>query len=250
MNARTEIDAGYPPLDVLKPVADNVWIVDSAPLKLMGLVMPVRMTVVRLGSGDLWLHSPTRFDDALKAAIEDLGPIRHLVAPNSAHWTFLKDWQQHCRDATTWAAPNLRRRVQVKKSGVRLDRDIDDQTPQAWGGEIEHIVIPGGGGFREVAFFHRPTRTLILTDLIVNLEPEKLPPASRTFAKLTGTLAPDGRAPAYLRLVVLVRRKEAAEAAARVLAFAPERVIFTHGRWFERDGTAALKRSLAWLLKD
>jgi hypothetical protein len=33
-----------------------------------------------------------------------------------------------------------------------------------------------------------------------------------------------------------------------MVAFAPERVIFSHGRWFERDGTAALKRALSWLV--
>jgi hypothetical protein len=70
----------------------------------------------------------------------------------------------------------------------------------------------------------------------------------RTFARLTGVLAPDGKAPIYLRLIIRTKRQEAAQAASRMLAWAPERVIFAHGRWFERDGTAALRRSLAWLI--
>lgn len=249
MNAGPEADVGYPPFDVLKPVADNVWIIDSAPLRMMGLWLPVRMTVIRLGSGELWLHSPTRFDETLRDAIETLGPIRHLVAPNIAHWSFLKEWQRHCPDASTWAAPNLRQRAQVKKAGVRIDRDLEEDMPDQWAGDIEQTIVPGGGGFREVAFFHKPTRTLVLTDLIVNLEPDKLPLATRAFAKLTGTLAPDGKAPAYLRLIIRMRHKEAAAAASRLVAWAPERVIFAHGRWIERDGAAALRRSLAWLLR-
>jgi len=109
-------------------------------------------------------------------------------------------------------------------------------------------VVPGGAGFREVAFFHRPTRTLILTDLIQNLEPEKLPLGTRVFAKLTGVQAPDGKAPAYLRLVVRLRRREAKAAIARVVSRAPTRVIFSHGKWFDRDGTAELRRAFRWLL--
>src|SRR5215207_3509605 len=35
---------------------------------------------------------PTRFDARLKAEIEVHGPIRHLVAPNIAHWSFLAEW--------------------------------------------------------------------------------------------------------------------------------------------------------------
>ena len=248
MDAGAEADVSYPPLNVLKSVADGVWIVDSEPLHIAGLRMPVRMSVIRLSSGELWLHSPTRFGKRLQQQLEEFGPIRHLVAPNIAHWSFIKDWQRHCPDTTLWAAPNLRQRTQVKKAGLRIDHDLQEKAPDLWAGEIEQAIIPGGGGFREVAFFHKPTRTLLLTDLIVNLEPAKLPRATRTFAKLTGTLAPDGKAPAYLRLAIRMRRREAAAAAARLVGWVPERVIFAHGRWFERDGTEALRRSLAWVL--
>jgi hypothetical protein len=244
----SDLDATYPPLDVLKPVAENVWIVDSGPQHAMGLTLPVRMTVIRLENGEVWLHSPTRFNGELRRTIETLGPIRHIVAPNIAHWTHLKDWQSSCPSAVTSAAPGLRQRAQVRKEGLRLDRDLTEEPPEAWAGEIEQTIIPGGAGFREVAFFHRSTRTLILTDLIQNLEREKLPFGTRLFAKLTGIQAPDGKAPAYLRLVIRLRRRDAAQAAARLVAWNPDRIIFSHGRWFDRDGTAALRRSFAWLL--
>src|SRR5215217_6077072 len=78
-------DITYPPLDVPKPVADGIWIIDSGPLRVIGLLgLPIRMTVLRLSSGDMLMHSPTPFDARLKAEIEAHGPIRHLVAPNIA----------------------------------------------------------------------------------------------------------------------------------------------------------------------
>jgi hypothetical protein len=239
----------YPPLDVLKPVAENVWIVDSGPQHVGGLSLPVRMSVIRLSSGETWLHSPTRHTEALQQKIEALGPIGYLVAPNIAHWTHLKEWQAHCPDATSSAAPNLRQRSQVRKAGVRLDRDLTEAPLKAWGNEIEQVIIPGGAGFREVAFFHKPTRTLLLTDLIQNLELDKLPLPTRLFAKLTGIQAPDGKAPAYLRLIIRLRRDDAREAVSRLVEWNPERVIFSHGRWFEQDGTAELRRAFRWLLE-
>jgi hypothetical protein len=242
-------DVTYPPVDVLKPVADNVWIVDSGPQQAMGLSLPVRMTVIRLASGDLWLHSPTRFNPELRREIETLGPIRHIVAPNVAHWTHLKEWQTTCPAATIYAAPGLSRRAQVRNEGVRLDRDLTEAPPQEWAGAFEQTVIPGGAGFREVAFFHRPSRTLILTDLIQNLEPQKLPFGTRLFAKATGVQAPDGKAPAYLRLVIRLRRRAARRAVSHLIARAPQRVIFSHGKWFDRDGTEQLRRAFRWLLK-
>ena len=244
----SDIQATYPPLDVLKPVAEGVWVVDSGPLELMRIPVPLRMTVVRLGNGDLWLHSPTRFDGELKNALEEHGRIRHLVAPSAAHWMYVAEWQRSCPDALTWAAPGLRDRGPVKKSGVRLDRDLPDVSPEEWAGEIDQVVVPGAGGFREVDFFHHPTRTLVLTDLVLNIEPEKLPPLARPLARIIGVTAPEGRAPIYLRGIVLMKRQQAAAAARRMVELSPERVIFSHGRWFERDGAAALRRSLDWLL--
>ena len=240
---------GYPPFDTPKPVAPGLWVVDAAPMRIMGAAVPVRMTVARLAGGGLWLHSPTRFRPALLGALEALGPVRHLVAPNVAHWTFLRGWQRACPDALTWAAPNLGRRLQVRLSRVRLDRDLGDEAPPEWAGDLDQAVVPGGLGFREVAFGHRASRTAILTDLVLNLEDERVPAPTRAYARATGTRAPHGSTPRYLRPVIGLRRREAAAAVERILAWAPERVLFAHGRPFEADGTERLRRAMGWLLR-
>ena len=234
----------YKPLDTLKPVADGVWIVDS----VMGPGAPVRMTVIRLGNGDLLLHSPTRFTPPLRDELAGIGRIQHLVAPNVVHWTFMQAWQQAVPGATTWAAPNLRQRGQVKRSGLRIDHDLHDMPPPEWANEIRQAVVRGGAGFTEVVLFHKATRTLVLTDLVLNVEPAKLPALLRPLARAIGVTAPDGRAPVYLRAIVKLRHARARQEAARIVEWGPERVIFTHGRWFERDGEAQLRRSWRWLL--
>ncbi len=239
---------GYPPLDTPKPVANDVFVVDSLLPGLIGRAAAARMTVLRLPGGDLLLHSPTRCTPSLRRALERLGPVRHLVAPNVAHWMFLEEWQRACPGAVTWAAPGLRRRGPVRRGGVRLDHDLGDQPPPAWGGAVGLVTVPGGFGFHEVALFHRPSRTLLLADLAMNLEPAKLPAPVRPLARWLGTLAPDGMPPAYLRAVVGLRRRAASRAARRLVALGPERVVFAHGRWFEADGAARLRRSLRWLL--
>ncbi|WP_322516944.1 DUF4336 domain-containing protein [Rhodopseudomonas palustris] len=238
----------YLPTDTLKPVGEDLWIVDSGPLSAMGLEVPVRMTVVRLASGEVWLHSPTSYSDDLKAAIERLGPIAHLVAPNIAHWQFLKGWTDRCPDAKTWAVPGLRTRAPVIKSGVVLDQDLGESPPGAWSADLDQLLITGGFGVNEVAFFHRPTRTLILTDFVENLEPAKLGPVARPLAWLAGATAPDGMAPAHYRFAMNRQRDATKDAARHLLGWTPERVIFAHGSWFETDGTKRLRHSLRWLL--
>ena len=239
-------EATHPPLDVLKPMAEDVWIVDSGPLNAMGLRIPVRMAVVRLRSGETWLHSPTRFSAELKAEIEELGPIRHLVAPNVAHWQFLKDWQAAVPEAETWAVPGLRRRP-AARSRLRSDHDLGPEAPAAWREEIEQVLVRGGFGVSEAAFLHLPSRTLLLTDLVQNMEAEKLGPLERRILGAAGSVAPNGRAPLHLRLAMRANRSEAQAAARRLVEMRPERVIFAHGLWFDRDAPAALARSLRWL---
>jgi len=43
------------------------------------------MTVLRLPSGALWLHSATPIDPQLRAEIDALGRVEHIVAPSAYH---------------------------------------------------------------------------------------------------------------------------------------------------------------------
>ena len=244
----TPREAGYPPFDVLKPVAADIWIVDGRPLRTLGLAIPVRMTVVRLASGAMWLHSPTAYNEELHSQIEALGPVRFLVAPNIAHWMFLKDWQQACRDVKTFAAPGLRRRPSVTRSGVAIDEDLGDAAPPDWRDDVDQCLVRGGLGISETAFLHRTTRTLILADLIQNFEREKTSGAGRAALALAGSMEPDGKAPIHLRFAMRLNRDAARQAAARLIEWAPERVIFAHGRWFDSNASAELERSFRWLM--
>ena len=59
---------GYLPLGALKALADDIWIVDDV-MNASGLVLPIRMTIIRLANGDLLLHSPTPLSKDLADSI-------------------------------------------------------------------------------------------------------------------------------------------------------------------------------------
>lgn len=103
----------YRPINTLKRVADEVWIVDGPIIafRYLGLHLsfPTRTTVVRLTGGDLWGHSPTELTPALRAEVDALGPVRHLIAPNRIHYWWVADWQRAFPDALAHAAPGVRR---------------------------------------------------------------------------------------------------------------------------------------------
>ena len=237
--------ASYDPVNTLKPLAPDIWTVDSGPLH--GAV-PLRMTVIRLPDGGLLLHSPTTSTPALRAELDRIGPVRALLAPNPAHWLFAPEWQRTYPQAVTWAAPGLRARTPVRKAGMRIDHDLPGGAPAGWAGVLDLVPVPGALGFTEIAVFHRPSRTLVLTDLVLNLEPRRLPAILRPLVRLLGSMAPQGRAPAHVRAIMRAGGEAAQHAAAQLVQLRPQRVVFAHGRMFDGDATAALQRSLSWLL--
>ncbi len=179
------IETTYPPLDVPKPVAEDVWIVDSGPQKVLGgvLRLPVRMTAIRLADGRLWLHSPTRWRTPLGDALQDFGRIHHIVAPSPAHWTHLMGWHNACPAALVWATPGVAPKLRRARLPVPLQpAALGETPPQDWAGQIDQAVFRGRGGFTEVAFLHRASRTLILTDTVQALEPGRLGLPTRLFA--------------------------------------------------------------------
>jgi hypothetical protein len=44
-------------------------------------------------------------------------------------------------------------------------------------------------------------------------------------------------------------KKALRQAVETMIAWDPERIVLAHGRWYERDGAAELKRAFSWLLK-
>lgn len=187
--------ATYPPINTLKRVADNIWIVDG-PVIRFGMPwpkfpFPTRMTVVRLASGDLFVDSPTPITPPLRASIG-----------------------------------------------------------YPWDGAIDTLPV-AGSYMTEVEFFHRASRTLILTDLIENFEPDKVGSLFlRLLTRIGGVSPPHGGLPRDLRLTFTGQHEQGLKAAVEtMLAWDPERVIFAHGRWHQAQGTAELRRAFKWLLE-
>ena len=108
----------YQPLNTLKPVADDIWIADGdvtwMNIGILRAPFSTRMTVIRLQDGGLWCHSPIAPSEALFAAIDALGAVRHLVSPNYIHYAHIPAWQARYPQAVAWRVPacaNARRKT-------------------------------------------------------------------------------------------------------------------------------------------
>src|SRR3954468_16452764 len=64
--------------------ADGIWIC-AAPVRFLGLRLTSTMTVLRLSDGGLLLTSPVAMTPERRLAVEALGRVAHLYAPNLFH---------------------------------------------------------------------------------------------------------------------------------------------------------------------
>lgn len=226
----------------LEPIGPNIWVANGNSIKFMGLLLGTRSTIVRLIDGSVWMHSPVSYNIDLAAEIEKLGPIRYLVAPNIYHHFFLKAWQVHYPEAELIGPRDL----PAKRPDLSFSALFDDLQSDPWSGEIDRVVFKGSRAFDEHVFFHRASRTAILTDLIVNVRLENQSTLGRLIAHIEGIAHPNGRTPLLYRLGM--RDKAAgAKAAAAILGWGATQAVISHGEWFREDATDELRKRFAWL---
>ncbi len=134
------------------------------------------------------------------------------------------------------------------KRPLVLDETLGDQAPDAWEDAFDQCLVPGSL-LTEVDFLHRASKTLIITDLIENFEPQRVRNVLlRWLIRMAGAADPDGKAPIDMQMSFRGHRHEVRKAAERMIARAPERIILSHGRCYEANGTAELRRAFRWIL--
>jgi hypothetical protein len=237
----------YEPINVYKPLAPDIGVVDGPfeYLTVGGVRLPLpfttRMTVARLSNGDLFLHSPIKFDDRLAKELQQLGRVRHLVSPNQFHYAHIGEWAKAFLETISWASPNVRRRAQARHVDVDFTRDLDASAPEEWRREIDQLLFPGGY-FKEFIFFHKASRTLIVADTIINIELDKISEPWRTATKLAGMYHPYGQIFFGMRLPLLVQRRKAKAAIGKVHSWQSRRIVLSHGRCFDSDAEKVIQR--------
>jgi len=202
-----------------------------------GLIqIPVRMTVIRLGDGQLIVHSPGPVTPALRDEIDALGRVGFIVVPH-AHGRFAGEAAQKYPSAQLLAASRPPR----QRTFLAYHAALADQPPTAWADQVEsHLVL----GFRlhEVVLFHRRSRTLVITDLCFNIHRSSSRTA-RVFFRVNGMWRHFGPS-RLIRLVGVSDPAALRRSLERILRWDFERIVPGHGDVIERGGRDALRA--AW----
>lgn len=210
-------------MNELIEIAPGLWQIDGPVQTYRYIPLPTRSFVIGVKEGLLALPL-TPLTPPLATAIRARGALRHLLLPNPRHGQHMAGWQAAFPEARIWQPPL-------------------DVPP--WQESLDHLTF--GRGYTETALFHHASQSLILTDLIHNIDTAALPAWARPMIWIDGTDNSDGKMPRWLRWR-LGPKPELLEKLDRLIKWQPERVLLAHGESYRRNGTAELERAFRRLL--
>jgi hypothetical protein len=202
------------------------------------------MTIIRLSTGELWVHSPIKLTEEVQNKVDKLGVIKYVIAPNHLHHLFLSDWKLSYPDIAFYGTDEV-----IKKRGdIKFNHSLNQEKDWPWTLDIDQVLFTGSPLMEECVFFHKSSSSLIVTDLIENFPSGGFNCCQRVVAKGVGILAPNGKMPLDWRLSFLFNKSIARTHLSVINGWQPKVIIMSHGLIVEKYAKDFLKRSFSWLL--
>lgn len=230
----------------MTPFGSELWLFDGpAVTGAAGFQFPTRMAVIRLpDEGGLWLWSPVDLTKDVRSAVDSIGPVRHLIAPNSLHYTFLAKWAAAYPDARVHVAPGLTQQI----AGTAIHSTIGDEADPAWAGALDQVILRGNRITTEVIFFHRESSTVLVTDLVQQIPRGWYHGWRAVVARLDLMTAPIPSVPRKFRIAT-TDKSAARDGIQRVLEWPTDRLVMAHGAPMHSGGKEALRQAFEWLMR-
>lgn len=172
-------------------VADTIWTFDQMQ-GIFYVVVPIRMTVVKLREGGLLVYAPVApTPECLQLMSEltaDHGDVKYIILPSSSgleHKVFVGPFARFFPIAEVFVAPGQWSfPLNLPLSWLGFPHERTQFLPEyscnaPFGTEFDYRILGpinlGAGRFTEVAFYHSRSRALLVTDIVVSISAD--PPA-------------------------------------------------------------------------
>lgn len=219
----------------MKNLTENVWLLNYK-LPLLGEYLGRNVTILRLASGDLLIHSTAPFTLEDVAAINAVGKPAYLVDALSKHDTFAKEGHNAFPEVPYYAPEGF-----SESTGVPTQPLSDP--PAAWQGEVEVLKLAGKKDV-EYVMLHRPSGTLIVTDLVLDIG-EHAPTTTKLIAPILLTGAePQGVGMSRPEKFSVADKAAFQQSLDTILSWDFDRLIVGHGEVVESGGKERLRQAL------
>lgn len=170
-------------------VPGQIWTFDQK-FGILNVQVPIRMTVVKLKSGGLFIYNPVAATpecvDMLKGLIKQHGPLKHIVVGSVAleHKAYAGVLAQKFPKADVWLAPgqySFPVNLPSPFLGYPIGRtktvpERPEDAPKEWTDTFDFMTLgpfkSRDGAFSETVFRHKESKTLIVTDTVLEVTDE------------------------------------------------------------------------------
>ncbi|MBW4622265.1 MAG: DUF4336 domain-containing protein [Cyanosarcina radialis HA8281-LM2] len=172
-------------------VKDTIWTFDQLQ-GILYVVVPIRMTVVKLEAGGLLVYAPVAPTTECIRLVNELvakhGPVKYIILPTASgleHKVFVGPFARRFPQARVFVVPkqwSFPLNLPLNWLGLPAKRtqilpENSGQSPFA--NDFDYAILGpidlGLGSFTEAAFFHRRSRTLLVADSLISISED--PPA-------------------------------------------------------------------------
>ncbi|TDL23529.1 hypothetical protein BD410DRAFT_787372 [Rickenella mellea] len=235
---------------VAREVTTNVWTFSKPFLRANFLPFGGRSTAIKLTSGDVWILVSTPLSPETKSTISSIGPVKYLVAPDLVHNLYLAEYATEYPEAKVYGPPGLPEKLAKQGSTLKFTGVFEPTSatsPQhGYENDIEARLFSGHQN-KEIAFLHKPSRTLIEADLVFNLPGKEQYSKSKDKSRvpLIGSLGPHSWLHPWLTRFTSTNKVETKRDASAVAEWDFDRIIPCHGDVIETDGKNAWKAAFS-----
>jgi len=170
-------------------VPDSIWTFDQK-FGILNVQVPIRMAVVKLNGGGLFIYNPVAATpecvDMLKELIKKHGPVKHIVVGSVAleHKAYAGVLAQKFPTADVWLAPgqysfpvNLPNPfLGYPSARTKIVPERFEDAPADWNENFDFLTLgpfkSRDGAFSETVFRHKASKTLIVTDTVLEVTEE------------------------------------------------------------------------------
>lgn len=187
------------------------------------------------------LVSPIPLNDDEAAKISLLGKVKWLISPNGMHHLHLKTAKARFPDAEIWG-PLMSSQKQKSVSFTGL---LSEVVPAPWVSEVPMLKVTAASSVgEEFLFFHPPSSTLVMTDLMFNIK-EPGGWLARQMMKLNGALGLFTMT--RMGKIVFGKRDQVVRAIEKIREWSPQNAVMAHGEPILGGATQRILDSFAWL---
>lgn len=172
-------------------VKDTIWTFEQVQ-GILYVVVPIRMTVVKLEAGGLLVHAPVAPTSECLRLLDELvqihGNVQYIILPTISgleHKVFVGPFARCFPQAQVFVAPyQWSYPIDLPLSWLgfppgRTQILPENSSDAPFGNEFDYTMLGpvrlGLGAFGEVAFLHKRSQTLLVTDAVVSISDR--PPA-------------------------------------------------------------------------